>query len=58
MNTTIDPVLLAVLSCVVEEMHRHVVGAIASHHGREPASIPVRLVAKWVTDFDAILGRL
>jgi hypothetical protein len=45
------------LRAIVEEMHRHVVGALTAHHSSETPMIPVRLVGKWVTQFDDVIGR-
>ena len=43
------------LIAIVEEMHRHVVGALVVQHSVEPSTVPARIVGKWVTEFDAVL---
>lgn len=45
----------AALVALVEEMHRHVTGAIVAHHDEAEISIPARIVGVWVTQFDDIL---
>ncbi len=44
------------LRAIIEEMHRHVVGALTAVHSSESPTIPVRLVGKWVTEFDDVLS--
>ncbi len=57
--TTVKPPQRRTVQEIVEEMHRHVVGALVALHGADSQpSIPARIVGKWVTEFDDCLKEL